>query len=336
MPKSDTSTNSSTLTPIKQKVQSVIDYFKSNVDYKSNFLLALGKSLLVFPTQPLQVLMRHQQGSLASDPPRILSIQESYNEIRFKQPMQALFKGVRLSAAKELAKNGIYKATLISGAPDLAESILPERPKNYATEAQYNLVKCLVAGFIASVSDAILGGSIDRIATFQATSQGKKADANFSQELKQVNSVFGKVGFLYKGFAANSIKGSFAFTTMFYVSAPITHWSASIYKHSLEEKAPWYSSATSAILAGIAVAIVSSPWDIVKTQAQMPGSKDKGTCRALYDNYSRHGLRGVTAGLPAKTAMITIGWSLNSLFMQKTKEYRELQKNENHSSQLGR
>lgn len=251
--------NTSTATLIKDKVQLIYDYFNANIDYKANFILALGKSLLVFPTQPLQVIMRHQQGSLASDPPRVLSLTESHNEIRFNQPMSALFKGVKLGAAKELAKNCIYKGALITGAPHLAESVLPKSPKNYTSDVQYHLVKCILAGCIASVSDAILGGSIDRIATFQSTSQGKKADASFSKEFKQKNSVLGKVSFLYKGFFANSSKGAFAFSTMFYLSQPIRHWTASFYNHSLEDKAPWYSSGTAAILGGIAVAIVSSP-----------------------------------------------------------------------------
>jgi hypothetical protein len=305
-------------TPINNQSQlTYFDYFKANCT------LAFGKLFLVIPTQPLHVVMRRQQGALASESPRVLSFNEAYKEIRFNKPMSALFKGTAPGIIKEFSKNLLYKGALITGAPHLAESVLPEPVKNYTSSKQYYLIKCLLAGCIASVSDAVLGGPLERIATYRATSQGKEADASFSKEFLQISSFKGKFSFLYKGFVPTALKGSLAFSTMFSMSQPIKHWTASLYGHSPKDAAPWYSIGTSAILGGLVVAIVSSPLDIIKTQAQMPGSKGKNTFKALWDNYSLHGIRGIVAGLPAKTAMITMGWSLNFFAMQKMDEYKE-------------
>ena len=333
MPNTDTDTN--TTNPIKKKWQLTFpsintpskspDNVLSTIHFflKTNFMLALGKVILVIPTQPLHVVMRRQQGALASNPPRVLSFGEAYSEIRMNQPMKALFKGTLPGSVKEFSKNLFYKGALITGAPHLAESLLPQSIKEYTSTTQYHLIKCVFAGSIASFSDALLGGGLERIATYRATSQGKEADASFSKEFLQNQTVLGKIRFLYKGFVPTALKGTLAFSTMFAVSQPIRYHTAAMYGHSPKDAAPWYSSLTSAFLAGLAVAFVSSPLDIIKTQAQMPGSKGKNTFRALHDNYSLHGLRGITAGLPAKTAMITMGWSLNFFAMQKMDEYKE-------------
>lgn len=307
----------------------------SLADYmKANFMLALGKLILVIPTQPLHVVMRRQQGALASgDNPRVLSFKEAYKEIRFGQPMSALFKGMMPGTAKEFSKNLVYKGALITGAPSLAESALPQSLKNYTSGTQYHLIKCVLAGCIASVSDAVLGGPLERLATFRSTSQGKEANASYSQEFAQNRLLGDKIRFVYKGFVPTVIKGGLAFSTMFTLSQPIKNRTASFYGLSPKDAAPWYSLGTSAILGGLAVALVSSPFDIIKTQAQMPASKGKSAYKALSDNYKLHGLRGVTAGLPAKTAMITMGWSLNFFANQAFEELKDKHKmTDNHSS----
>lgn len=297
-------------------------------DYmKANFMLALGKLMLVIPTQPLHVVMRRQQGALASNEnPRVLSFNQAYKEIRFGQPMSALFKGMMPGTAKEFSKNLVYKGALITGAPTLAESVLPQSLKSYTSATQYHLVKCVLAGCIASVSDAVLGGPLERLATFRSTAQGKDANASYSKEFAQNRLLQDKIRFVYKGFVPTVIKGGLAFSTMFTLSQPIKQWTAKIYGLSPKSPAPWYSLGTSAILGGLAVALVSSPFDIIKTQAQMPASKGKSAYNALLDNYKLHGLRGVTAGLPAKTAMITMGWSLNFFANQAFEELKDKQK----------
>jgi hypothetical protein len=299
---------------------------------KANLELAVYKVGAILPSQPLHVVMRHQQAALASDNPRSLSMIKAYREICSKRSLPSLlnplssplYKGFLPGLLKEGGKNLMYKGALIKGAPNLAESILPESLRYSTSPTQYKLIKAVSAGVIASVSDATLGGVLENYATFRATSQGKYADASLYRELQLANGALSKMGVLYRGFIPTTIKGTAAFSTFFYLTHPIQKMTASLYGLSPKDASSvWYCMATSALFSGMSVAFTSSAFDIIKTQSQMPGSKEIGVFKALAHNFELHGLKGITAGLPAKIMMITVGWGLNFFATQGSLESKE-------------
>lgn len=297
--------------------------------FKANFNLAGWKVAAILPTQPLHVVMRHQQAMLVSDSPRVLSFFAAFKEIRADKSFASFFKGTGPGVAKELGRNITYKGALIKGAPNLADSLLPDSLYKATSPTQYYLIKAVFAGIIASASDTALGGWMESIATFRSTSHGKYANASFTSEIQQESSTLGKIRRLYRGFIPTAVKGTVAFSTFFVVTDPIQNFSATLFGLSPKDHTPWYVMATSSILCGFSVALTSSPFDIIKTQSQMPGAKGVNVVKALCNNYKIHGLGSVTAGLPAKTIMITIGWALNFFATQEPKEDREQHKETN-------
>lgn len=289
---------------------------------EANAKLAISKAVAVLPTQPFQVMMRVQQGALVSkEKPQFLSIPEAakkiYQENHKKNSTHALrpfFRGTTQAVSKEALKNGVYKGALITGAPDLANNALAATGfSDLNSPAFHHVLKPIVAGTIAGTSDVLLGGVLESWATYRATSHGVHANASFWQEVRAEHSIMGQLNRAYSGAGPSLIKNNIAFTTYFMTTNPIKNGVSNFYNIQDQKHIPWYAKLTTALLAGGAVAISSSPFDIIKTQSQMPNPSKKPVGEALLSNWKTYGLKGVTAGLPLKFGMITMGWSITHL-----------------------
>lgn len=290
---------------------------------KANAMLGITKSMLVYPTQPLQTLIRTIQATLASQTsPQFLTIREAvkliYNSDPAKPSMKHFFKGAQAGAAKELLKNCVYKGALITGAPTLADRVLEAGGVQSALFSpwQYHFMQSGLAGPIASFGDVVLGGGLESWATFRATSHGAAANASFWREVGAAGGLRDKIARAYRGGWATGFKGTVAFTTFFAAGAPIRDQVVKLYGLPDAKSLPWHGHLTNAFLVGGLVALTSSPLDIVKTQAQMPNPSKLSIPQALMSNYAKYGMKGVTAGVWLKFAMITLGWGLTSLVIQ--------------------
>ena len=286
----------------------------------ANLLLAGTKMAAILPTQPIHVVIRQQQAALASkDNPRVLSALKAYREIRSGQPFTSLFKGTAPGIVQSGLKNLIYKGALIKGAPDLADRLLPCYLHN---NTRYHYIKSFSAGCIAAFSDTVFSGAFESYATYLSTSHGEHANASFLGELQKESNAFGKVRRAYQGFIPTTVKSTVASTTFFATTAYVQTITNTMYGLSPTEKMPWYATATSSVLSGLGVALTSSPFDIIKTHSQMPGATGGTVLGGLANNFKIHGLAGVTAGLPAKVLMITIGWGLTFFATQDNPEWK--------------
>lgn len=285
--------------------------------------LGIAKSLSVLPTQPLQVVMRRQQAALADKRgARVLSARQAAKEIWHQTDNMALriaavYRGTGPAMIKEFAKNTTYKGLFILGAPTIAANLHPEWLKNNLSPGQFHFSTALLAGTIAGTGDVLFGGPFEAWATFRATSQGDKADASFVKEFKEGKNIPEKMARLYRGAIPSIVKGSIAFSTFFYSASPIKASVYQFYGVDKQQPAPWYATLTASTLSGITVALTSSPFDIVKTQAQMPGANGKSLTEALKSNVKSHGIAGLGAGLFLKSVMISMGWGIAFFVTQR-------------------
>lgn len=290
---------------------------------KANLELAVAKVGIIPPTAPIHVVMRYQQAMLVSGNHRSLSLINAYREIRSGQPISALFRGIWPAIIREGAVNLLYKGALIKGAPSLIDALLPDPICKNVTPTQYHLIRSFGAGLFASVCDALFGGPLDMYATYRSTSQGHYAAASIMNELKKEASILSKIKRLYRGFEPTTVKGTVSFTTFYASAETIRNTTIRFFGLSPKDAQPWYCMAISALLCGFSVALTSSAFDIVKTQAQMPGGKEEPVLKALQRNYKAHGIAGLTAGLPAKMLLISLGWGVNFFVAQCSTERKE-------------
>jgi hypothetical protein len=292
---------------------------------EANFKLAAAKALMVLPTQPAQVVIRKQQGDLASitNPQFSSAVKAAKLIYQSENSVAPFFRGAGTGFTKELAKNGIYKGAFITGAPDLADKLLPQSLSAITSPSQYHVVKSIFAGIIAASGDTIFGGFLESWATFRATSQGQYAKASYWGEVASEQSIYDKLKRMYRGGGATTVKGTIAFSTYFAATTPIKNAVIQMYGVQNAYQLPWHGSILAAILSGGTVALVSSPFDIIKTQYQMPNPSHKSVMQALASNYQTFGIRGITAGLPLKFVMITMGWAITNLVTQRNSHHHE-------------
>jgi hypothetical protein len=283
------------------------EYFDENIE------LANYKSAFVPLTQPLQVIMRGQQGALASKTnPRVLSAIDSAKEIyNTKKSYSSFFKGTTSAAGKEWVKCMVYKRPIIAKAPGYADDVLHSYLSNILSPTSYNVAKALFAGFfIAAPADTLLGGPLEALTVFRATSQGEHAKASYWDEVRAQNSPLGMVKRIYRGGIAGTLKSGLAFSTYFAAEKPINNFVRDMFNLGPKDKLSLQASFMEAFLNGIAVAVVASAPDIAKTQLQMPKGSDETVFQAMRRNYSRFGVAGLTAGLPIKFTMVVMGWAI--------------------------
>lgn len=292
---------------------------------RANALLAFYKAIAVIPTQPLQVLIRAQQAGLASKTnPVVLNIFAAAKQIAnhesngryvgsFFSRAKPFFNGGAVGVGKELLKNGLYKGALIQGAPSIVDKMLYSTGfPVYCSPLTYHLTQSVLAGLFAGAMDTLIGGGLESWATFRSTSLGKNSDAKFWSEVGAKQSVLAKIGRIYKGAAASTGKGSVAFATNFICRDPINQWVVSAYKLQDPKALPWHGNVLSATLTGGLVALTSSPLDIIKTLAQKPNPNNDPMFTVLKGIIAKQGIKGITAGVPLKFLMVTIGWGITN------------------------
>lgn len=289
-----------------------------------NTALTLGitKSLLVPATQPVQVTMRWQQAALKSG--KVLSIGDAAKELYLNSPKKlaiptAFFRGSLPAMGKEFFKNGTYKAVAFKGAPKLVKKagneIAGESLKTLPKSVQHTSISLFAAG-VAATADTLFGGPFERYATFAATSQGNKADVKFFEGPKTIRNI---IDTFYKGGLATFGKTALSCSILFGASGPTQKFIYQQNNLKTGDEIPIHVAGQTAFATGVAVAMVSSPLDIVKTMSQMPGaSKDIPVFKTLNQNIKRFGLNGAFAGVPLKMALTIIGWGTVSAITQQT------------------
>lgn len=290
---------------------------------KANIKLGTAKAALVVPTQWMQVIMRVMQGALIDKTnPELLSMRGAARRIIAKENPKTIvdlirpfFRGTMTGASKELIKGVFYKGALIKGAPSLAEKkiLKPLAIHEHVNANQFYILKALSAGLIAAGSDVVLGGALESAATFRATAHGHDAKTSFIKEVFGEQSLAAGFKRAYRGAGATMVKGTIAFDTLFLKEKPIETWVVKRFDVKNPKKMPWDAAITNALLSGMAVAVTSAPFDIVKTQAQMPNPTNLTVVQGILVNYSHYGVRGITAGIVPKSIMITLGWGVTKL-----------------------
>lgn len=278
----------------------------------SNVKLALGKFLLVFPTQPMQVVMRHQQAALAeTENSRVLSARQAATEIYKKNgSYAALMKGFGPAGGKEAFKSITYKGTCIAGAPKLSNKILSSFSAPLSP-LQHHTIESIMAGSIAASADVVFGGGFEAWAVHSATAHGKNSKS-FLEEVKSAGSLSKQLNRVYLGGCISFVKGQVAYTTYFISDKPIKNAVMQWYDVNETSKLPWDGKCVAALLSGASVASFSSIFDIVKTNKQKLNPTKETSKEALYNIYNKFGLKGATAGLPLKFLMITLGWGMTN------------------------
>lgn len=286
------------------------------------FTLGVVKALFVPGTQPLQVTMRWQQVALKSG--KVLSIKDAAKELYSNSPKKlaiptAFFRGALPAMGKEFIKNGTYKAVAFKGAPKLVKKagneIARDSLRTLPKLVQHTAISLFAAG-VAATADTILGGPFERYATFAATSQGDKANVKFFEGPKTMRNI---VDTFYKGGLATFGKTALSCSVLFGASGPTQKLIYQQNNLKTGDKIPIHVAGQTAFATGVAVAMVSSPLDIVKTMSQMPGaSKDIPVFKTLSQNIKRFGLNGAFAGVPLKMALTIIGWGTVSAITQQT------------------
>lgn len=325
--------------------------------WKTSLTLAVFKALAVVPTQPMQVLMRMQQGALRTQKSRLTAVGAIKQIIENnKTPsviksttniIHSFFRGTTAGASKEFIKNLVYKNLLLVGVPKFVDRMMSPAFSNNLSESQYRFVKAVLAGTAAGLLEGVLGCPFESVAVFRALSQGKHANAqlfekkiawNFHKPILTIQAMIGQIPnlyqVLYRGFAPTVVKGSIAFTTYFACAEPISNlvngW------HGIENADSAWSKLAKAISVGGAVALASSIPDIHKTGTQMPkGVKEamkQSAFQAFKSNFETFGVRGLTAGLPIKILMITIGWGLNFFVTGGTSHHQKSSSNQQTNS----
>jgi hypothetical protein len=284
---------------------------------KNSFHMAISQLLILFSSQPFHVIMRLQQGALALEPPRVLSVPAAYQEIMSGQSWPVLFRGLSGAIVKELLKN-LWKAYFISNAPLLAEDLLSEEFRAQLSPGQHYFLRSALAAVIASIPEATVGNTLDAYATFRATSQGKHINANYIQFLKSAPTAWERVMLANRGMTASFFKANATFFTFFTTAQPIKMAVEKRFDVQPGTKAPWMAALISAVLSGGITALATSFLDIIRTHIHMAGATPgKSTVEALRSNWALHGMKGITPGVPIKIAQNVAIWTARHLITQQ-------------------
>jgi hypothetical protein len=296
---------------------------------KTSLTLAVSKCFMVGFTQPIHVVMRMQQ--LGVKDGKSASMFETAKRLYSKQNLHSnstiriapFYKGFSAASSKEFGKYFTYKTSVIGVSPELAAKYFPSSLRHEDPTIQH-LSIAAGAGVIASSADTAIGGPLERLATYRATSQGHNKNANFLTELKKHGNSMDKFKFIYQGSSASFLKTGVGFFTLFATSAPIQKSINNAFGLQPGDKIPLSASALTALSTGFAVALTSSPLDITKTLAQAPRSEHTGNpTSVVINNIKTMGLKAVTTGLPAKILMTVLGWGLVNIVTQQTKKVPE-------------
>ena len=192
---------------------------------KTSALLASAKAMLVPATQPLQVIMRHQQASLSQG--QYVPAKQAFKQVNSAASRallglsSSLFRGFIPAMTKEAIKNGTYKAPLFKGAPKLIANNPPHNAFTTLPASAQHAMIAFTAASVAAGADTLFGGPFERFATYRATSQAEHQQANFLTELKSQGNWRQQMQFLFKGSAATFIKTGISCFALFAFAGPI-------------------------------------------------------------------------------------------------------------------
>ena len=287
------------------------DSLLHTISNKAGPLFPASTKAIVTPlTQPILVTLRQQQASVRQSQP--LSFFSASKKMITQNPKN-LWRGTLPSASKEFFKYSFYKVFIIQNTQSYVNKIADWNtlPNHFA-----HPLKSMVAGSIAGTADVIFGGALERYATYVATAQGPTSSACFSTELKSQHGAMNKVQFLYRGAASSIAKSSIGFSLMFGTKEPIKQSVNTALNMETKTTPKWCATFCSAMMSGGLIALTTAPLDIIKTLKQMPGGRKQGALSLLHNNFVKHGIRGLTAGLPAKFCLISLGWALNFMISE--------------------
>jgi hypothetical protein len=252
---------------IKQAYREILQGKPKNVLSKAEISVMFKKILETAKINPYKNLLSKSD---------VFAVLQLFQEMIKGSPYLSFYKGTIPGLSKEFWKNISYKGALIKGAPDLAKQLLFSAgidPSRYdaMSPLQRHLFLALIAGAISGHSDAILSICFENHATFLSTAQGKYANASFMEELKKEKTLYGKLARLSRGLGPTIAKSNVAFVTFFAVTKPMQVYIDEFFSLPPGQKT-WYSLLTASLLSGFVVALLSSPFDIVKTNAQKAGA----------------------------------------------------------------
>lgn len=283
--------------------------------------LAFTKVALTLGTQWLHVVMRHQQATLIEG--RRLNTVAAFKEInRVNTPYRlfgmssAFFRGIVPATTKEYIK-GFYKGPLFKGAPELVKQYpLHDSWSHYHPILQHCLI-ALSAATVAAGTDTIAGGPLERFATYRATSQAKHHKASFRQELSSKGGALQQLQFCYKGSITTFMKTGISCFALFALALPAQQYTQRQFGIQPGDKIPAHVAGLTAIGTGGAIALLTAGLDVGKTIQQMPKANNETTATIMRRAIEQHGLRALTAGLPIKFVMVTLGWGAVSWVTQQ-------------------
>lgn len=264
-------------------------------------------ALVTFPTQPIVVALRQQQVSMIHSRP--IGFFSATKKIILENPKN-LWKGTLPSAGKEFLRYACYKVWIIQNTQNYVDNTFDwgKLPNNLV-----HPLSNMVAGVLAGSTDVVLSGALERYSTYIATSQGHSTSACFSSDLKSHTGAINKIKFLYRGVASSVAKSSIGFCLMFGTKEPIRQIVNKATSSVQDPTSKWYVPFFSSVISGGIIALATAPLDIVKTLKQMPGGSQQGTFELLKSNFLKHGVSGLTTGLPAKFFLVSMSWAFNYL-----------------------
>jgi hypothetical protein len=253
-------------------------------------------------TQPLAKVAAEQQKSVTQigGPNSFL---EMLNRIVAKRGLKGLYDGTVSSATREGFKTS-YKGILQISANQLATDFI-EDPSRY-------LLKGSMAGFFVGVLDPIIAGPVERYKTYKITHE---VDTNIIAFLKQIHReqrglLSMIIAELYRGLGITIVKQS-AMNSAFFITK---HW-ADNKVEPYQASHPAGAMAAASIAAGIGAAVAGAPMDVIKTLTQQHTADPVAVLSLLRTVWQRAGLKGLIAGLPARFALISIGYGMNGFFL---------------------
>ncbi len=292
----------------------------STSNAQRNLLLGFLKAACVLPTQPLHVVMRWQQAQLGSAyNASVLSAAQSFRILwglktpdgQYVSKATTFYKGLKPAMTKEFLKNAIYKGFLITNAPNYVDWLFADSLGDVMSPGQYTFFRAVAAGCFAGLGDNIAGGIPEFMATRGATSHGAGANVKLIGDIQFSKTPIKAIAALYTGFIPSVLKGSVAFSTLFYTSEPIKKYTKQLYGIEEGQPVPFVTNLTASFFSGLTVSSTTAALDNAKTQSQMPNSKGKSVIQTLRDNVSKFGPRSLVVGLPLRTVISTLGWGVS-------------------------
>ena len=289
---------------------------------RENGTLGAYKFFLVGITQPIVTIIRAQQAAVYySNKPRGV-----FSAVRWLYRTggpRTFYKGAVPDSIQEGLSYLTYKTPLLTHSYSLASGVLPSSTNQLSPSVRHGITSIL-AGSLVGVVDNVIMGPLEAYSTYRNASQGSHANASFSAELHALPTISAKAQRLWRGFIPSTLKSCVTGSLFFLLNKPIhdnyqllfSHFGLSDWHHAID--------AASALSQATLIATAGAPIDILKTIRQMPHDpNDKLVGQSLFriarHNIQKHSMGAITAGMPARIALATFGWSCNIFVLNRLK-----------------